>query len=107
MKKYLVLLFVLLFSFSLVACQSDTQTPSGDSTEKVESREAEDSSLTNETQQTEEESTSESMYPLTFIDSVGKEITLEKPMEKIVILNRQTAEAIKILQADDLVRYHS
>ena len=42
-------------------------------------------------------------YSLTFTDSCGTEFTLDKPLERIIVLNRQTAEAIKILGADDLV----
>ena len=42
-------------------------------------------------------------YPFTFKDSLGTEFTLEQPLEKIVVLNRQTAEAVKILGAEDKV----
>lgn len=38
-----------------------------------------------------------------FTDSCGTEFHLEKPLEKIIVLNRQTAEAIKILGAEDKV----
>ena len=45
----------------------------------------------------------EQAYPMTFQDSCGTEFTLEEPLQKIVVLNRQTAMAIKILGAEDLV----
>lgn len=38
-----------------------------------------------------------------FTDSCGTEFHLEKPLEKIIVLNRQTAEAVKILGAEDKV----
>lgn len=40
---------------------------------------------------------------LTFKDSCGTEIVLEKPLEKVIVLNRQTAEAFTILGAQDIV----
>jgi len=42
-------------------------------------------------------------YPFTFTDSCGTEFTLDAPLEKIVVLNRQTAMAMKILGAESLV----
>lgn len=42
-------------------------------------------------------------YPMSFKDSLGTEFTLEQPLEKIVVLNRQTAEVIKILGAEGKV----
>ncbi|MDO4454121.1 MAG: ABC transporter substrate-binding protein [Eubacteriales bacterium] len=38
-----------------------------------------------------------------FTDSCGTQFHLEKPLEKIIVLNRQTAEAVKILGAEDKV----
>ena len=38
-----------------------------------------------------------------FTDSCGTQFQLEKPLERIIVLNRQTAEAIQILQAQDKV----
>ncbi len=49
------------------------------------------------------ENSEESTYPMSFQDSTGKEIVLEAPLQKIVVLNRQTAEAITILGAADKV----
>lgn len=39
----------------------------------------------------------------TFTDSSGKEITLNIPVQKAVVINRNTAEAIKLLGAEDRV----
>ena len=38
-----------------------------------------------------------------FTDSCATQFQLEKPLERIIVLNRQTAEAIQILQAQDKV----
>ncbi|MGI6671846.1 MAG: ABC transporter substrate-binding protein [Christensenellales bacterium] len=46
---------------------------------------------------------SETTYPFTFRDSCGTEFTLKAPLNRIVVLNRQTAMAVKILGAEDLV----
>lgn len=40
---------------------------------------------------------------LTIKDSTGKEIEIKLPVEKVISLNRQTSEALKILQVDDKV----
>lgn len=45
----------------------------------------------------------ESAFPMTITDSLGTEHTIEKPLERIIVLNRQTAEAIEILGAADQV----
>lgn len=77
-----------------------TQTP-------AQSTGSESSSSSSSQAQSSESASSEApvaeKYPLTFKDSLGTEFTLEAPLKSIVVLNRQTAEAIKILGAEDKV----
>lgn len=40
---------------------------------------------------------------LTFTDTSGKEITLEVPVRKAVVINRNTAEAVKLLGAEESI----
>ena len=49
------------------------------------------------------QSTLDEKYPMTIKDSLGTSFTIEKPLQKIIVLNRQTAEAIQILGAEDKV----
>ena len=62
-----------------------------------------ESSVTTEVSTEENPSQEAGKYPFTFTDSLGTEYTIEQPLEEIVILNRQTAEAVKILGAEDKV----
>ena len=78
MKKFVALVLTLLLTLSLFAgCGGQSAEPENgqDSTESY----------------------------LTFTDSCGTEFTLEKPLEKVIVLNRQTAEAFKLLGAEDIV----
>lgn len=52
---------------------------------------------------TDSAKTESGKYPFTFKDSLGTEFTLEQPLERIIVLNRQTAEAVKILGAEDKI----
>ncbi len=40
---------------------------------------------------------------ITFTDTAGTEITLDLPIEKAIVINRNTAEAIKLLGAEDRI----
>jgi iron complex transport system substrate-binding protein len=42
-------------------------------------------------------------YPLTVTDSAGREVTIETPIEKIVVLHSNAAEAVSILGAADRI----
>ena len=42
-------------------------------------------------------------YPLTVTDSAGRSVTFEAPVEKIVVLNSDAAEAVDILGAVDMI----
>ncbi|MDD2754483.1 MAG: ABC transporter substrate-binding protein [Methanothrix sp.] len=45
----------------------------------------------------------ESKYPLTITDSAGREVTLTKPVQRVIVLNTDSAEAVTILGASDLI----
>jgi iron complex transport system substrate-binding protein len=47
--------------------------------------------------------TTETGSSITIEDSLGKMHTLKKPIERIIVVNRQTSEAIKLLGVDNLV----
>lgn len=79
----------------LTACSGQTQPASDIGSSQSQSQEASGNSKS--------EFSEAAKYPLTFEDSLGTKFTIDKPLEKIVVLNRQTAEAIKILGAEDKV----
>jgi iron complex transport system substrate-binding protein len=45
----------------------------------------------------------ESNYPLTLTDSAGREITLSTPVQRIIVLNTDAAEAVAALGASDMI----
>lgn len=49
------------------------------------------------------ESTIDSGYPRTIIDSAGREVTVTMPIERIIVLCPQAAEAVTLLGADDRI----
>ena len=51
----------------------------------------------------EEEIVEEEPFSLTFTDSLGTSFTFDEPIDEVIVLNRQTAEAIKILGAEEYV----
>ncbi|OOC62578.1 ABC transporter substrate-binding protein [Paenibacillus ihbetae] len=56
-----------------------------------------------ETQQANSPTEAEQAKTWTFTDTSGKEITLEIPVQKAVVINRNTAEAIKLLGAAESI----
>ncbi|HPS90750.1 MAG TPA: ABC transporter substrate-binding protein [Methanothrix sp.] len=45
----------------------------------------------------------ESKYPLTVTDSAGREVTIAEPVQRIIVLNTDSAEAVTALDASDLI----
>lgn len=56
-----------------------------------------------EGQQPNSQTDTEQLKSWTFTDTSGKEITLNIPVQKAVVINRNTAEAIKLLEAEERV----
>jgi len=52
---------------------------------------------------TPSEAEKESRYPLTITDSAEKTIVLDKPVEKVIVLNSRIAEAMRILGVEDKI----
>ncbi|BAQ09709.1 ABC-type Fe3+-hydroxamate transport system, periplasmic component [Bacillus sp. OxB-1] len=79
MKNYIKLLFacVLLLGIGTACSNAATTQPAAVAEEKPEVPET-----------------------ITFEDSTGKEFTLELPLERVVVINRNTAEALKVLGVD-------
>lgn len=99
-KLWKMLPVALLLSSLAMGCGSGNATSvetSSVETEK-ETESLSEGSVTNETAVSNEETS----Y-LTFTDSCGTEIVLDRPLEKVIILNRQTAEAFSLLEAEDIV----
>lgn len=42
-------------------------------------------------------------YPMTFTDSADREVTLQMPVERIIVLSTDAAEAVELLGAGDLI----
>ena len=42
-------------------------------------------------------------YPMTFTDSAGRNVTLQMPVERIVVLSTDAAEAVELLGAEDMI----
>jgi len=40
-------------------------------------------------------------YPMTITDSAGREVTIQMPVERIIVLNSDAAEAVTVLGAAD------
>lgn len=104
-KKLTALLLSAIMLLSLLAgCgQASTGSPSSDASGSSSSAVSQASSQDSSTESVSSEASKAEKYPLTFTDSLGTEFTLEEPLQSIVVLNRQTAEAIKILGAEDKV----
>lgn len=102
MKKLWRMLPAMLLLCSLaVGCGSGNAALAETSPVETE-KEAE--SLSEETVESAADVKSDENAPyLTFTDSCGTQIVLEKPLEKVIVLNRQTAEAFSILGAEDVV----
>ncbi|MCE7792188.1 ABC transporter substrate-binding protein [Salipaludibacillus sp. CUR1] len=77
MKKFLIIVVLFLLAVIFVACSSE---------EPAES-------------QPEEEQN----QPMTFEDTAGSEFTLSQPLEEVVVINRNVAEALSVLGVDDRV----
>jgi iron complex transport system substrate-binding protein len=45
----------------------------------------------------------ESKYPLTITDSAGRDVTLTKPVQRVIVLNTDSAEAVTALGSSDLI----
>jgi iron complex transport system substrate-binding protein len=48
-------------------------------------------------------SAQESKYPMTVVDSAGRDVTLTEPTERVIVLNTDAAEAVSILNASDMI----
>lgn len=86
----LLLLFMVVLAAMSAGCSADK----------------EEISSANEGQQSESPKggeQSETSKSFTFKDTSGKELTLDIPVEKVVVINRNTAEAIKLLGAGDRI----
>jgi iron complex transport system substrate-binding protein len=42
-------------------------------------------------------------YPLTINDSAGREVTLQMPVERIIVLSTDAAEAVELMGAEDMI----
>jgi iron complex transport system substrate-binding protein len=42
-------------------------------------------------------------FPLTFNDSAGRSVTLQMPVERVIVLSSDAAEAVELLGAEDLI----
>ncbi|MDQ1282321.1 MAG: iron complex transport system substrate-binding protein, partial [Euryarchaeota archaeon] len=42
-------------------------------------------------------------YPMTFTDSADREVTLQMPVERIIVLSTDAAEAVELLGAGDMI----
>lgn len=92
MKNYLKVLVVgFLLMCLLVGCSDSEETTEANANEK--------STETTQSSQEGEEVASE----ITFTDTTGKEITLSLPVTKAVVINRNTAEAITLLGAQEAI----
>lgn len=92
MKNYFkMLVFGFLLTFLLVGC-SNTEEP-------AEVKVTEDSTETTQSNEAVKEDAKE----ITFTDTTGKEITLSLPVTKAVVINRNTAEAITLLGAQEAI----
>ncbi|OLO42707.1 ABC transporter substrate-binding protein [Alkalihalophilus pseudofirmus] len=91
MKAKLVVLFMILIAvFTFIGCASSGNEEVSKSVEE------------NEEKLADEQGDLESQT-VTFEDSTGREITLELPLERVVVINRNTAEALKVLGVDEQI----
>ncbi|MDO4753854.1 MAG: ABC transporter substrate-binding protein [Bacillota bacterium] len=95
-KRTSILVVIMLMLAMLTSCMGEKQGTEVTTTTSV-------AVSSSETQTTSETSKEASKYPYQFVDSLGREFVLEQPLEKVIVLNRQTAEAFKILDIDDKV----
>ena len=92
MKNYLKILVVgFLLMCLLVGCSNSEDTTEANANEK--------STETSQSSKAVEEDANE----ITFTDTTGKEITLSLPVTKAVVINRNTAEAITLLGAQEAI----
>ena len=99
MKRTLALLLALIMMLGLLAgCSGKTETPAQSSETTAAPSEPKSSAPAEQTDAPTDEASN-----LTFTDSNGTVFTLDKPLEKVIVLNRQTAEAFKLLGAENVV----
>lgn len=48
-------------------------------------------------------STASDDYPKTIIDSAGREVTIQMPIERIIVMHTDAAEAVRLLGAEDMI----
>ncbi len=97
-RKILLVLMALVFLLSVSGCTKTIDDAiSPETTVEVTNAPAEESGDEPTQEPTEEP------YSLEFTDSLGTVFTFEEPIDEVIVLNRQTAEAIKILGAQDVV----
>lgn len=94
-RKILLVLLALVFMLSVAGC---AETTDADVTSPETTAEITKAPTEEVTQETTEEP-----YSLEFTDSLGTVFTFDEPIDEVIVLNRQTAEAIKILDAQDVV----
>ncbi len=82
-KSFQRLLFSFIFVLLLVGCSNDKEQATPASAVQQESTQSTDN--------------------ITFTDTAGKEITLALPITKAVVINRNTAEALTLLGASDVI----
>ena len=108
-KKSWMLVLSLLFLGSGDAAAEDFAVPGdldGDfvvSTEELESAEQDQKAGKITTEELEEIRQISQNYPLRIVDSSGKEVTVYKPLKKIIIFNSETVEVVRSLNAQDRI----
>ncbi|MGE7024119.1 ABC transporter substrate-binding protein [Solibacillus cecembensis] len=91
MKNYVkTLVYGFLLTFLLVGCSSEEPAEVNANKESTGTSQA-------------NENVNEEANEITFTDTTGKEITLSLPVTKAVVINRNTAEAITLLGAQDAI----
>jgi len=42
-------------------------------------------------------------YPMTFTDSADRNVTIQMPIERIIVLSTDAAEAVELMEAEDMI----